>query len=160
MSIVDRIMCLLVILLLLSLHGGLGNTVQISLTSLRDSPSTLLVLLNNTNLLQSLEDLSVDRPRGINVVRWPRSPILLSTVDLSEGADTNRLAEVDVTGYGGGSDVKPVHGLRWELLIVTSLDSVNPTRNGKLSLPLQEGSVGLNELLRINIADGNTSHVG
>ena len=34
------------------------------------------------------------------------------------------------------------------------------TRDGELSLTLQEGSVGVDELVRLDIANGNTRHIG
>jgi len=48
-----------------------------------------------------------------------------------------------------GTDVEPVDGLRGEFLGGAGLDGVNPTRNGKLSLSLQESRVCLDELLRL-----------
>lgn len=53
--------------------------------------------------------------------------VLGGTVDLSETANTDGLAEVDVAGDGGGTDVEPVNVLGRELLGGTSLDGVNPT---------------------------------
>lgn len=50
-----------------------------------------------------------------------------SAVDLAEAADTDGLAEVDVAGDGGGTDVEPVNVLGRKLLGDTSLDGVNPT---------------------------------
>lgn len=53
--------------------------------------------------------------------------VLGGTVDLAETADTNGLAEVDVAGDGGSTDVEPVNVLGRELLSRTSLDGVDPT---------------------------------
>lgn len=53
--------------------------------------------------------------------------VLGGTVDAAEAANTDGLAEVDVAGDGGGTDVVPVNVQRRELLGVTSLDGVNPT---------------------------------
>ena len=79
-SAVSSLPCLqhlLVILLLLGLKGGLGDTVQITLASLGDAASTLvLVVLNDTDLLKGLEDLAVDGARGVNVVRGARATVL------------------------------------------------------------------------------------
>lgn len=47
-------------------------------------------------------------------------------MDLAETADTNGLAEVDVTGNGGSADVEPVDALRRELFGGSGLDSVDP----------------------------------
>lgn len=118
---------LVILILLLSLGGGLGNTVQITLAGLGDAAATLvLVLLENTNLLEGLEDLAVDGARGIDVARGTGTAVLGGAVDLAETADTNGLAEVDVAGDGGGADVEPVNVLGRELLGGTGLDGVNP----------------------------------
>lgn len=119
---------LLVILLLLGLSGGLGNSVQITLASLGDAAATLLlILLEDTNLLQGLHDLAVDRAGGIDVVGGSAATVLGSAVDLAETANTNGLAEVDVAGDGGGADVVPVNVLGGQLLGRASLDGIDPT---------------------------------
>lgn len=149
----------LLLVLLLLVNGGLGNAVQIPLTGLGDATATLLlVLLEDTNLLESLEDLAVDTTGGVNVVGGTRATVFRGAVDLSETTDTDGLAEVDVTGDSGGADVEPVSVLGRELVGSGGLDSVNPSRNGKLSLTLQESGVGRNELLRVHIANGDTTH--
>jgi hypothetical protein len=51
-------------------------------------------------------------------------------VNLAETANTDGLAEVDVTGNGGSTDVVPVGVLRRELVGGGGLDSVNPTYAG------------------------------
>jgi hypothetical protein len=118
---------LLVILLLLSLEGGLGNTVQITLAGLCDAAATLvLVDLYDADLLEGLEDLAVDGAGGIDVVRGARAAVLGGTVDLAETADTDGLAHVDVAGDGGGANVEPVNVLGGQLVGVRSLDSVDP----------------------------------
>lgn len=119
---------LLILLLLLGLSGGLGNTVQITLAGLGDAAATLvLVMLNDANLLEGLEDLAVDGAGGVNVVGGGVAAVLGGTVDLAEAANTDSLAEVDVAGDGGGADVEPVNVLGRELLGGTSLDGVDPT---------------------------------
>ena len=47
-------------------------------------------------------------------------------MDLPEPADTDSLAEVDVPGDGGSTDVPPVLVLRRHLLGVAGLDGVDP----------------------------------
>jgi hypothetical protein len=75
-----------------------------------------------------------------------------------------------VAGDGSGADVEPIDGLGREFLRWAGLDGINPTwgkrisksisqaegwmvrnhtRNGKLSLSLQESGVRLDELLRL-----------
>ncbi len=119
---------LVILLLLISLSSGLGNTVQITLAGLGDAAATLvLVLLKDTNLLEGLHDLAVDGARGVDVLGGARAAVLGGAVDLAEAADTNGLAEVDVAGNGGGTDVEPVNVLRRELLGRAGLDGINPT---------------------------------
>jgi hypothetical protein len=68
---------LLVILLLLGLEGGLGDTVQITLAGLCDAAATfVLILLEDTNLLESLHNLAVDGAGGISVVGWAGATVL------------------------------------------------------------------------------------
>jgi hypothetical protein len=108
---------LLVVLLVLGLHGGLGDTVQVTLAGLCDAAATLvLVLLEHTDLLEGLHDLAVDGTGGVNVVRGTHAAVLGGAVGLAETADTDGLAHVDVAGDGGGADVEPVDVLGRELL--------------------------------------------
>lgn len=117
----------LLLILLASLSGRLGNPVQVSLAGLGDPAATLLlVLLEDANLLESLHDLAVDAAAGVDVLRRARSPVLGRAVHLPQPADTDRLAQVDVAGDGGGTDVEPVSVLRWQLLSVAGLDRVDP----------------------------------
>ena len=119
---------LVILVLLLSLSGGLGDTVQITLAGLGDAASTLvLILLENTNLLEGLHDLAVDGAGGVDVLAGARAAVLGGAVDLAEAANTDGLAEVDVAGDGGGADVVPVNVLGRELLGDASLDGVDPT---------------------------------
>lgn len=119
---------LLLRLLLVSLSGSLGNSVQITLAGLGDTAATLLlVVLKDTNLLEGLHDLAVNGAGGVDVLGRTRATVLGGTVDLAETADTNGLAEVDVAGDGGGADVEPVNVLGRELLRRAGLDSVDPT---------------------------------
>jgi len=127
----------LLFILLLSLEGGLGDTVQITLAGLCDAAATLvLVLLKDTNLLKSLHDLAVDGAGGVNVVGGARAAVLGGSVDLAETAYTDSLAlfhlsvpydtyihcleifayHVDVAGDGSGADVEPVDVLGRELI--------------------------------------------
>lgn len=72
---------LLVILLLIGLEGGLRNSVQITLAGLCDAAATLvLILLKDTDLLESLHNLAVDGAGGIDVVGGTRATVLGGTV--------------------------------------------------------------------------------
>lgn len=75
---------------------------------MRDPTATLLlVLLEDTDLLKSLEDLAVNGAGSVDVVRWARAAVLGTTVDLAETAYTDGLADVDVAGDGSRADVEP-----------------------------------------------------
>lgn len=98
------------LLLFLLVDGGLGDTVQIPLSTLGDATAALLlVLLDDTDLLEGLEHLAVDTGGGVNVVRGAGSTVSRGTVDSAELADTDGLAQVDVTGDSGSADVEPKH---------------------------------------------------
>lgn len=138
---------LVILVLLVLLDAGLGDTVQVTLAGLGDAAATLvLVGLKDTDLLEGLEDLAVDGAGGVHVVGGTGAAVLGATVGLAQAADTDGLAHVDVAGAGGGADVVPedsvndcslvgkkrfqdvpVNVLGRELLLVTGLDGVNPT---------------------------------
>lgn len=102
---------LLVILLLVD--GSLGDTVQIPHARGCDSPATLLLVdLEDTDLLESLDSLSVNSTGGVSVVGGAGAAVLGAAVDLPQSADTNGLAEVDVTGDSGSADVEPIERKR------------------------------------------------
>ena len=99
----------LLIVFLLLVNGGLGNTVQIPLAALGDAAATLvLVVLEDIDLLEGLEDLTVDGARGVDVVGGTVAAVLGRAMDLAQTVDTDGLAEVDVTGDGGSADVVPI----------------------------------------------------
>jgi hypothetical protein len=119
---------LLVILLLLGLEGGHGDTVQITLAGLGDAAATLVLIdLKDTDLLEGLADLAVDGAGGVNVTAGAGTAVLGGTVDLAQTADTDGLAHVDVTGNGSSADVVPVNVLGRKLLGGTGLDGIDPT---------------------------------
>lgn len=112
--------CLLLIRLLL-VNGGLGNTVKITLAGLGDAAATLvLVVLKDTDLLEGLESLAVNGAGGVNVVGGAGTAVLGGTVDLAETADTDGLAHVDVTGDGSGANVEPSK----KIMLISSLEPV------------------------------------
>ena len=57
--------------------------------------------LEDTDLLQRLNNGALDTGGRIAVVAWLCAAAVLGAVELGEGANTNVLAEVDVTGDGG-----------------------------------------------------------
>lgn len=99
---------LLLVRLLILVNGGLGDTVKITLAGLGDAAATLLLInLEDTDLLESLEGLAVNGTGGIDVVGGTGTAVLGGTVDLAETANTDSLAHVDVTSDSGGTDVEP-----------------------------------------------------
>ena len=73
---------LVVLILLFSLERGLGDTVQITLASLGDAAATLvLVMLDDADLLESLENLAVNGAGGIDVVGGARAAVLGGTAN-------------------------------------------------------------------------------
>lgn len=104
---------LLLIFFLLLVDGGLGDTVQVTLTALGDPSATfVLVNLNDTDLLESLEHFAVNLAGGVDVMLWFRTAVLGRSVDLAETANTDSLAEVDVTGDSSGANVEPEFNIR------------------------------------------------
>lgn len=65
-------------------------------------------MLEDTDLLEGLHDLTVDGAGGIDVVGGAGAAVLGGTVDLAETANTDGLAHVDVASDGGGADVVPI----------------------------------------------------
>lgn len=68
----------------------------------------ILIELKDSDLLEGLEDTAVDLAGGIDVVVGARAAVLGRAVDLAKTADSDGLAEVDVTGDSGGADVVPM----------------------------------------------------
>jgi len=104
----STILLVVLVILLVLLDAGLGDTVQVTLAGLGDATATLvLVGLEDTDLLEGLENLAVDRAGGVDMVGGAGAAVLGATVGLAEAADTDGLAHVDVAGAGGGADVVP-----------------------------------------------------
>lgn len=57
--------------------------------------------LKDTNLLEGLNDVALDTGGRVTVVAGADTAAVLGAVELGEGANTDVLAEVDVTGNGG-----------------------------------------------------------
>lgn len=139
--------------LLVTLQGLGSNTVQVSLTVLRDLSTTPWGDLNDTDLLKSLNDLSVDGPRSIDVLRRSDTSVLGVTVKLVQLTNTDLLSQVDVSGDRGSTLVEPALSILWWHLVTTGgLDDVDVTWNLQLTLSLQEGSVGVNEILGSDVS--------
>lgn len=130
-----------------------GDTVQISLTVFRDSSATLWRDFDNTDLLQSLQDPSVDGTGSIDVLLWSGSSVLGATVQFVQFTDTDMLSQVDVSGNGSSTLVEPTLRVLWRHLIACrGLDNVNVTWDLQLTLSLQERSVSVDELLCRNVS--------
>lgn len=59
-------------------------------------------------------------------MRRSAAAVLGVAVDLAQTAHADGLAQVDVSGDGGGADVEPVAGLRGEFFGVRGFYCVNP----------------------------------
>lgn len=130
-----------------------GDTVQISLTVLRDSSTTLWRDFDDTNLFQGLQNPSVDGTGSIDVLVWSDTSVLGTTVQFVQFTDTNLFSHVDVSGNGSGTLVEPTFGILWRQLVTgRSLDNVNVTWNFQLTLSLQERSVSVDEILGSNVS--------
>ena len=105
-SLLLILLLVLILLLLLGLVGSLlledsgGNSVEITHTVLADLPASVRVGLKDTDLLEGLNDVSLDTLGGIAVVTWAGSSAVLGSVQLGKGTDTNVLSKVDVTSDG------------------------------------------------------------
>lgn len=131
-----------------------SNTVQVSLTVLGDLSATLWRNLNNANLLQSLDNLSVDRAGSVSVLVWSETSVDRATVQLVQLTDTNVLSQVDVSGSRSSSLVEPGLGLLGRQLIASGgLHKFNVTWNLQLTLTLQELSVGVDKVLSWNVSE-------
>lgn len=131
-----------------------SNTVQVSLTVLGDLSATLWRNLNNADLLQSLNNLSVDRAGSVSVLVWSETSVDSTTVQLVQLTDTNVLSQVDVSGSRSSSLVEP--GLRFlgrQLVAGGGLDKLHVTGNLQLTLTLQELSVGVDKVLSWNVSE-------
>lgn len=111
------------------------------------------MVLDNANLLQSLQDLSVDGAGGVGVLVWSKTSVDGTTVLSVQLTNTNLLLQVDLSGSGSSSLVEPTLGfLRWQLVAGRGLDELNVTWDLQLTLTLQELSVSVDELLGWNVS--------
>lgn len=91
----------LLLLLTLRLKAGHGNTVKVTHAVLADSATTLGVLLQNTDALETLDDLALHGAGSGAVVRRAETTVGSTTVELGKSTDTNSLAEVNVASNSG-----------------------------------------------------------
>lgn len=68
---------------------------------LGDLPAAVGASLKDTNLLEALDDGSLDTSRRVGVVGWAGAAALGSAVQLGERANTDLLSQVDVAGNSG-----------------------------------------------------------
>lgn len=86
--------------------------------------SLVVVSHDNTKSLEFLQSVSDDLTGSGGVVVLSSSVVLASSVDVSESANSNLRAEVDLSGQRCNSDVVPVRVFRSQVLQVTSLDEI------------------------------------
>lgn len=121
---------------------------------LGNSSTTLVRELQNTNLGQGLNDLSVDGSGSIGVSVGSETSVDGTTVQLVQLTNTNLLSQVDVTGDGSSSLVEPsLRLLGRQLIAGRGLDNVNVTRDLQLTLSLQELGVSVDEILSGNVSE-------
>lgn len=153
----NLLVVLLVILVLISLIESLlglgGNTVQISLSILGDLSGTGSLVFKDSELLQSLDGLSVDGTGSIVVLVWSGTSVVGTSVKFVQFTDTNVLSQVDVSSDRGGSLVEPSLGiLWWHLIAGACFHSLDIRWNFELTLSLQELGVVINEILCRNVS--------
>lgn len=87
------------------------------------------------------------------MLRRSDTSVLGVTVELVQLTDTDLLSQVDVSGDRGSTLVEPALGILWWHLVTTGgLDDVDVTWDLQLTLPLQERSVGVNEILGSDVS--------
>jgi hypothetical protein len=155
----DLLLIILLVLLVL-LETGLGDSVQVTLTALgHPTASLVFVLLYNANLLESLQHFAINRAWSILVVIGTRSAVLGCAVDFSEPANADGLAKIYVTlvlvsktrmhgcfiwqwhntySYGSGADIEPVGILGRKFPRVAGFDGIDPGGDWQSALTLQE----------------------
>ena len=89
-----------------------GDPVCVLPSQAGDHPSTIGVLGDHLELLESLEGLPDHTGGGGLVVAGGRSSVHSSSVDLPEGTTANSLPEVHPSEKGSRPDVEPVRVLR------------------------------------------------
>lgn len=141
-------------LLVVLLQGLSSDTVQVSLAVLGDSSTTLWRNLKDTNLLQGLDNSSVDRAGGVGVLVWSETSVDGTAVQLVQLTDTDVLSHVHVSGSRSSSLVEPGLRFLWGQLVTgRGLDKLNVTWNLQLTLTLQELSVSVDKVLSWNVSD-------
>lgn len=88
------------LLVALGLEDGGGDTVKVTHAILRDLAAAVGVGLKDTDLLERLDNVALDTGGRVAVVAGADTTTVLGAVELGEGANTDVLAEVDVTGNG------------------------------------------------------------
>ena len=88
------------LLLLLFLEARNCDAVEVSHAILANPSATLGVLLEHSDRLESLNNLSLNRTGRLGVLCRSESSVGSATVEFSERTDTDRLSEVDVAGEG------------------------------------------------------------
>jgi hypothetical protein len=137
-----------------------SDVIQVSLTLGGDAATTLGILLEDLELFEGLEGLSVDGSRGINVVGGAAAVVLAASVDDLEGAYTDSRSEVNVTGNRGNAGVKPVRVIRGELLAGSGFNEVDPGGDLEFSSSFQMSGVCFDKLVGINVTDCGSNHFG
>src|SRR5579859_5900682 len=125
-------------LLLISLQSLSSNTIQISsFTPCDTSPTSLLILFQNTNLLKRFQNLSLNASTALIMTSRTTSTVLASTMYFLKSTYANRLAEVNVSCDGGGTDIVPIWIIGSEFLEGGGLDNIDPGGDFDFTYPLE-----------------------
>jgi len=128
-----------------------GDAVHITTTLRRQSASTVRILLHQRHLLQSLKNSSRHRLGSPHEVTGGGAIALPGAVDLGEGANASRRADVQMTRHGGGAHEEPV-GIVGSLLVEAGqLDEIRPLGDLHLAGLLEKVGETHDELLLIDI---------
>lgn len=146
------------------LSDGVGNDVELLSAGRGDDSGELLLdaLLisgEDTETLKSLEGVSNDLASTSSVVISGVTESLLLAVDVSKGANTEVSSQVDLSGDGSNSGVKPVRVFGGEVLTLAGLNILNPVGDLDLVVLLQELSVSLDEISGGDVSDGESVSV-
>jgi hypothetical protein len=137
-----------------------GDAVEVTLAVVGDLAATLAHLLEHLHGLESVEDVTDEATRGTVEVLLGGLVAGAAAVVLTEAADADALAKVDLARNRGGTDVVPVRVVRGELVVGRGLDVVVPLRQLHLAGALEVLSVLVNELRRLDVADGDALDLG
>merc|ERR1719210_546668 len=106
-----------------SLHS---HSVKLSLTFFCDSSPTVVILLNQAHFFQLFKAISSNLSRGFTEDVSHCTTSLLSTINLTECANSGATTNIKLPNHGCCSNVQPIWVLGWKLLVLARLHKVSP----------------------------------